>query len=160
MELHIQVNGMMINNMDMEFKNGLMEPNMKGIFNKDSRKDMGPFHGQMVVDIKANLKTTTLRGLGITHGLMAVSTKVPGGITKCTEEVYFCGRMDVNMKGNMLMIKNKVMGNLVGQMGGHTKDSGRMVSKMGKERTRISKEFREMEYGQMVRKLNGVTDII
>ena len=35
MELHIQDNGLMINSMGMEFKNGLMEHNIKGISNRD-----------------------------------------------------------------------------------------------------------------------------
>lgn len=57
--------------------------------------------GQMVADIRDSLKKTTLKGLGITLGLMVDNTKVRGRIIKCMEEVYFYGQMVGNMKDNM-----------------------------------------------------------
>ncbi len=47
------------------------------------------------------------------------------------------------------MIKNKVLDNLFGQMVEVTKVTGRTENKMAGVRTKISKAFRDKEYGQM-----------
>lgn len=70
------------------------------------------------------------------------------------------GLMVVNMKGNMSMIKNKVMDNFRGLMEDAIKVSGKMVNKMVKESIKINKIFKDKVYGIMGRKLNGQLDII
>lgn len=57
------------------------------------------------------------------------------------------------------MIRNKDLDNLAGQMEDATKDNGKMVNKMEKEHIKINKEFKKMEFGSMVKRWNGVTDL-
>lgn len=57
--------------------------------------------GQMVAGIKENLKRITSKDLAIILGLMAENTRDHGRTTRCMEEGYFCGQMDVNMKENI-----------------------------------------------------------
>lgn len=55
----------------------------------------------MVAGIKENLKRITSKDLAIILGLMAENTRDHGRTTRCMEEGYFCGQMDVNMKENI-----------------------------------------------------------
>jgi hypothetical protein len=68
MEPLILVSGLMISSTVMEYKNGLMELNMKATSKKDSRKGMELSFGQMVASTRANLKTIILKALVIMCG--------------------------------------------------------------------------------------------
>jgi len=50
------------------------------------------------------------------------------------------------------------MENLVGQMVDVTEVNGKMESKMGEAHTATSREFRDVECGLTVRRLNGQTE--
>ncbi len=56
--------------------------------------------GQMVANIKENLKIIILKALAITYGSMVESMRAHGGIIKCTEEEFSFGQMAENMKDN------------------------------------------------------------
>lgn len=116
--------------------------------------------GQMVANIKENLKITILRVLAIIFGLMGVSIKVLGEIIKCMGEEYLFGQMAENMKENILMTKNKDLASLVGLMEDAIKDNGKTESKMEKGLTKIKRGFKRMVFGWMGKKLNGLIDIM
>lgn len=56
------------------------------------------------------------------------------------------------------MIRNKVLGSLLGRMEEPTREAGKMESKMEKEHTGTKKDVKRMEYGWMVKKFDGRTD--
>ena len=85
---HIEENGLMINSMDLELKNGQMVLNMKAIFMKELNKGMDLLLGLMVANMKENLKEIILKDLDIILGWMDENLKVHGKTTKCMVEVY------------------------------------------------------------------------
>lgn len=137
----------MTNNMDMGYKNGLMGLNIKDTSMKASKKVMAHLFGQMVANIKANLKITIFKDLAIMSGLMGDNTKGLGGITKCMAEEYLYGLMAENTKDNTSMIRNKDSGSLAGPTEDVIKASGRMGNKTVREPTEIKTMFRRMAHG-------------
>lgn len=82
MELHILENGLMTNNMVMEYKDGLMELLTKEHLKTERRKDMESLFGEMEADLKENSKIIVLKGLVIMYGLMVDNMKEFGKVIK------------------------------------------------------------------------------
>lgn len=85
-------------------------------------------------------------------GSMAESTRGHGETIRCTVEEFSFGRTVENTKGSTSTIRNKDMVNSAGLMEDHTKDSGKMGSKMARAHTATKKAYRRMESGLTERK--------
>ena len=68
--------------------------------------------------------------MGILFGKMENSTKVSGEMIRCMERVSLSGLTEEVMKESTLMIRNRAMENLHGQMVEAIRDSGKMGNKM------------------------------
>ena len=72
------------------------------------------------------------------------------------EKGFLFGKIEVNMKGNIKMIKKKAMENLNGMEEKNIKDIGKMGNNMGKEFCIILRiKLGEKEFGKMEKGLNG-----
>ena len=70
---------------------------------------------------------------GFTLGVMEENMKEIGEITKCMVKEYLPGQTEENMQASMLMIRNKDMENLFGQMVDLIKGIGYQANNMVKE---------------------------
>lgn len=155
----IQVNGLTISNMAMELKSGSMEPNMRAISRRDSKKATVHLFGPMVASMRVNLRTTILKALVIMSGSMAESTRDHGEITKCTAEAFSSGRTAVNTKASTLTTKKKGMVSSAGLMVDAIRANGKMESRTVGAPTGTRKVWKRMGHGSMARRLNGTIDI-
>lgn len=68
------------------------------------------------------------------------------------EEASLYGQMAEDTKDNTLMIKNKVMDSLIGQMEDVIKEDGKMENKMEKVCIQTQLENKDKVFGVMVKK--------
>ena len=68
------------------------------------------------------------------------------------EEASLYGQMAEDTKDNTLMIKNKVMDSLIGQMEDVIKEVGKMENKMEKAYIQTQLENKDKVFGVMVKK--------
>lgn len=108
--------------------------------------------------MKESLRQITLRAMVATYGLTEGSSKAFGKTIRCMERELSSGAMAANTKESMSTRKRKATESLLGQTEDATKDSGKTASRTVRESTAIRKELRELVFGPMVKKLNGLID--
>lgn len=119
-------------NMDMEWKHGPMEPNMKGTMNMGRNMELVHSNGLITLNTLESSITTIFMGKESTLGVMGEDTKVNGKTIRCMEKGLSLGQMEGNMWESTLMIRNKVMVNSFGLMADLTRETGTMGSSMAK----------------------------
>lgn len=129
----------MINNKDMENKDGRTVHFIKESINQVKSKEKVHLFGEMTAPIKDNSNRTTFMEKVNMFGKMVGFSKGNGITTKCMEKVYLYGRMDVDMKEIIRMIKNMGSGSLLLRMEEFIRDNGQVESNTGEEGTKRRK---------------------
>ena len=132
MERCMKASGRKINNMEMEWKHGLMVLSIEGTMLRERRTVMESSCGQMDQHMKEHFQTTISMVEEFMCGLIKDVMKVNGSTIRCMDEVFLLGAMGVSMKENISMIRNKEKECSHGLMEGNMMESGSMVSSMGK----------------------------
>ncbi len=114
------------------------------------------FIGQMPHRMKENLLIIIYVGKVDINGVMDVCIMVIGKIIKWKVKEYLHGRMEENMLGHMLMIKNMDLVYLSGQMVESMKECGKKENNMEKECILVVMVKRERVNGLKVKELNGL----
>jgi len=105
-EVVTKVNGLVINNMDTEMKNGLMVQNTQDNIIKASSMEKENSYGQINANMKESSKIIILMVVAYTNGTMIESLKETGKITKWKAKESLLGLMVENMLVIILMIKS------------------------------------------------------
>ena len=108
--------GKMINSTEKGKNFTQMAQNMKDIFNLVKRKGLEIFWGQINHFIQENFKIIIFMEQVHTNGSMEENSKELGSIIKCTEMESLHFLMEENTLVNFIMIKNKDMAFLLGQI--------------------------------------------
>ena len=112
-------------------------------------------NGMTVPDMWVSFAIITFMVMDTICGLMAASTLVNGQQTKCMVTVYFHGRMEKDMKDNIIRIKRKATAYFTGQMEVSTREAGKMASSMVPVPTHRAMAYSVSEHGLTASELHG-----
>jgi hypothetical protein len=153
-----------------------MGQNMKDIIKKLKSMGMGFILGLMDLGMKDNGSKIAFVGMEFIRGLMEGSMKGNGLIIICMGKEFIAGKMEENMKENISMIKNMDLVLILGLIKEFIQGNGLMESiylfiffiffylcnygylfldKMEKENIFYLMEKLKLDYGKMVKELNG-----
>ncbi len=153
--LHIQANGRMIYNGDLEKKNGSMEVNIKESIGKEKNMEKAFLCGLMELIMQDNLKMVQLQVMEKWFIIMGKNTKVIFLKGNCTEKDALYGRIKRNILANILKIKNREKANFCGLMEENMRGYGLMDFSMESDSFLIRMGVLEKGCGKMVLESGG-----
>ena len=124
MVLSTKASGRKTSSMVMVRKRGQMELATKAPTRREGKMATANLFGLMGQRTKVTLLTTISMGWVCIHGLIKGNTMESGRIIRCTVRESLLGKMAESMMESTLMIRNKDMVYLHGQMEGSTKGTG------------------------------------
>ncbi|CAD8070930.1 unnamed protein product [Paramecium sonneborni] len=151
----MQVNGQMINNMEMELKPGQIILFSKDYIKWGRNMVMENFNGKMVLNIQEILIIIQSKVMENTLGLMVENILDLGRIIKWMVKEYLHGQMEEDIRVNIKMIKKMDKENLNGLMEEFIVGNGRMENNMELEFIQENQILKNKEFGNLVKELDG-----
>ena len=130
----IKVIGLMIINMDMEFRHGSTEANIRETTNKERKMEKESTLGKMEAFTRETgliIKSPVMVNM---FGQMEELILETGSIIKCTEKVFTLGKMEESTKGSISLIKNMDSAHILGKTVEDMSENGKTVSVTAEEK--------------------------